>query len=333
MHFGIYPLGVAGTPTGLAAGPPDDHDAIRRCLAELAASGVPVVPRTYVVAGGPGSERSVRSQLDRLADAGLLGHVVLGTMHDAAELDVEWWRELVRAVVTDYGRRLASLQITNEPNLTFMEGARPYVVDAVVHGVLAAKRAAAEQRLALPIGLGSVPQSDVALPGFWRDLRRAGAEEFAGAVDFVGHNFYVDVFEEPVDLAEVPARVHAILTELRGRRLPEAGLPPSVPIRVTENGWPTGSNPLTGAARDEARQAEVLEKVIRTVAEVGEQLNVSHYMLFGLRDADSGKSDPFHRFGIVRDTYAPKPAFARFGELVAELGERPENDGSTTPVV
>jgi hypothetical protein len=49
-------------------------------------------------------------------------------------------------------------------------------------------------------------------------------------------------------------------------------------------------------------------------------LNVTHYMLFGLRDADSSKPDPFHQFGILRDDYTPKPAYAAFKSLIDELG-------------
>ena len=37
LEFGIYPLGVAGTPTGLATGPPDDDEQIGAALRESAA--------------------------------------------------------------------------------------------------------------------------------------------------------------------------------------------------------------------------------------------------------------------------------------------------------
>ena len=47
---------------------------------------------------------------------------------------------------------------------------------------------------------------------------------------------------------------------------------------------------------------------------------MTHYMLFGLRDADSSKPDLFHQFGILHDDYTPKPAFDTFRALVAELG-------------
>jgi exo-beta-1,3-glucanase (GH17 family) len=165
-----------------------------------------------------------------------------------------------------------------------------------------------------------VPDSPASSPSFWADLARAGGPAFVDAVDFVGHNFYIDVFEDPVDFTLVPARVEGVLRDLRQRALRTAGVPPSVPIRVTENGWPTGTNPLTGMTRSEARQAEVIETIVRAVHHLAGALNVSHYMLFGLRDADSAKPDPFHQFGIMRDNYTAKPAYATFKALARELG-------------
>lgn len=51
------------------------------------------------------------------------------------------------------------------------------------------------------------------------------------------------------------------------------------------------------------------------------ELNISHYMLFGLRDADSSEPDLFHQFGIMRgDDYTPKPAYHTFRQLIRELG-------------
>ena len=90
-------------------------------------------------------------------------------------------------------------------------------------------------------------------------------------------------------------------------------------IRVTENGWPTGTNPFTGATRTDERQSEVIEAVVRTVHRLAGELNITHYTLFGLRDADSSKADLFHHFGVLRDDYTPKPAYATFKSLVGEL--------------
>ena len=60
--------------------------------------------------------------------------------------------------------------------------------------------------------------------------------------------------------------------------------------------------------------------MIRTVHGLRHELNITHYVLFGLRDADSSKADLFHQFGIMRDDYAPKPAYATFRSLIQELG-------------
>src|SRR4051795_2187533 len=133
LEFGIYPLGVAGTPEGLAIGPPDDHAAIRACLAEL---GGRAVARTYLVDMEPGGEDAVLALADRYHDAGLLGHVTLGCLRDH-DFSIDRWTTLVREVIGRHGRQLRSVQITNEPNLSFMDGSKPFVLDALVHGVLA----------------------------------------------------------------------------------------------------------------------------------------------------------------------------------------------------
>ena len=200
-----------------------------------------------------------------------------------------------------------------------MDGAKPYVLDALVHGVVAAKDEVRRHGVEIDVGFGSVPRSPVALPCFWDDLAAAAGPAFAGSVDFVGHNFYVDVFEEPVELTAIPGRVEELLRDLRLRDLATAGIPGSVPIRVTENGWPTGTNPLNGTHRRPARQAEVINAVVRTVHRLRRELNISHYMLLGLRDADSSEPDLFHQFGIMRDDYTPKPAYHTFRQLIREL--------------
>jgi hypothetical protein len=319
LEFGIYPLSPAGTPEGLAVGPPDDFDRIRATLHDLGRS---LVSRTYLVDTSAGGEAAVLALADRYRDAGLLGHAVLGCMRDTG-FELDRWVELVRTVVRTYGDTLSSLQITNEPNLSFMDGAKPYTLDALVHGVVAAKDTVRELGLSVAVGFGSVPQSDIAVPRFWTDLAAIGGSEFVEAVDFVGHNFYVDVFEESVDLADIPARVEQVLRGLRFRDLTAAGIPAAVPIRVTENGWPTGTNPFTNAPRTGERQADVLDAVIRTIHRLADETNVTHYMLFGLRDADSSKPDLFHQFGIVRDDYSPKPAYWTCKALIDELGEGP----------
>ncbi len=316
LLFGIYPLGVAGCPTGLAVGPPDDYDQIRAVLDDL---GFRRSTRTYLVDTETGGEESVLRLADRYRNVGLLNHVTLGCLRDAG-FELDRWIELVRTVVRRYGEQLRSLQITNEPNLSFMDGAKPYVLQALTHGVVAARDEIRRRELQIDVGFGSVPQSDAALTTFWEDLAGAAGPALSESVDFVGHNFYVDVFEEPLETAAISTRVEQLLRALRHDHLAAAGISSRVPIRVTENGWPTGANPFTNALRTPERQAEVIDTVIRTVHRLQSELNISHYMLFGLRDADSSHSDLFHQFGIMHDDYTPKPAYHTFKDLIREFG-------------
>ena len=96
---------------------------------------------------------------------------------------------------------------------------------------------------------GSVPESPAAVLHFWENLAKAGNKTFIDSVDFVGHNFYVDVFEDqPMDLKEITVSVERTLRSLR-EKLISLGMPDTVSIRVTENGWPTGKNPVANIER------------------------------------------------------------------------------------
>jgi hypothetical protein len=105
-----------------------------------------------------------------------------------------------------------------------------------------------------------------------------------------------------------------VLTHFRQVNLVAANIPAAVPIRVTENGWPTGPG------RSAARHAEVLETIVRTVHRLRTKLNITHYEFFLLRDGDSGRPDMGAQFGLLRHDYAPKPAFDVYRRLIAELG-------------
>jgi hypothetical protein len=61
--------------------------------------------------------------------------------------------------------------------------------------------------------------------------------------------------------------------------------------------------------------------VLRAVHARRQEMNITHWELFALRDADSSKDDPFHQFGIVHDDYTPKPAFEQLRRTIAELRE------------
>ena len=112
----------------------------------------------------------------------------------------------------------------------------------------------------------------------------------------------------------IPGRVEEILRDLRLRDLASRGHPvigahPGHRERLAHRRQPAQRRP----AKRRAGRRRCSNAVIRTVHYLRQGLNISHYMLFGLRDADSSKPDLFHQFGILRDDYTPKPAITPSG--------------------
>jgi hypothetical protein len=104
------------------------------------------------------------------------------------------------------------------------------------------------------------------------------------------------------------------MSALRECYMPVAGIPDSVPIKVEENGYPTGPG------RPESEQVVAMEQMVRAVHDFRGNYNVTDYRWFDLRDADSVGPSFESRYGITRDDYSPKAAFATYRDLIARLG-------------
>jgi len=319
LSFGIFPLGLAGSADGVASGPPDDFEQVAAAAAELQGDGPPIMPRMYVNWTGPGSTEAMLRQVGEYAAFGLPWDMVL-CYRDSSGSIAEWV-SFVSAVVAGHGHELAAVQVTGEPNLAGMrfaaDGAYPAVREALVSGVLGAAAAKRESGATAAIGFAVAPEVDPAASGFWAAVRDLGGSDFAAALDYAGIDMYPDVFGPRLGLDQLPAAVDWVLRTYRERDLAGAGIPATVPIRICENGWPTGPD------RPARAQADVLETTLRTVHGLRAELNVTHWELFTLRDADSSRDGLFCNFGILRDDYSRKPAFGRLRALIAELG-RPQ---------
>ncbi len=312
LTFGIFPLGLAGSPDGVASGPPDDLDQIAAAAAELQGNGPPVMPRMYVNWTGPDRTDAVLAQVGEYAALALPWDMVLCYQDPSGS--VAKWASFVARVVASHGHELAAIQVTGEPNLTSVpaaaDGAYPAAREALVRGVLGAAAAKRESGATAAIGFAVAPE----VSGFWAAVRELGGSDFAAALDYAGIDMYPDVFGPRFGLDELPGAVDWVLRTYRERDLAGAGIPATLPIRICENGWPTGPG------RPEQTQADVLETTLRTVHALRAELNVTHWELFTLRDADSSRDGLFYNFGVLRDDYLPKPAFARLRALIAELG-------------
>ena len=299
---------------GVARGKPDNLARLPGIIDELR-GGRRFLLRTYIPFFSNASVPVAMSLLEMFAGTGAPWDVVLTFRFDGDELTT--WLDLIRQIVTRFGNSLDTLQITGEPNLRGLpdagDGSRPHVLRALRDGVIAAKSTARACGATVSIGFNAVPTFNAA-DDFWPAIRNFG-NEFAASLDYVGLDFYPDVFGPPIPLQHMPAAVESILRRFRTHDLARGGVPPSVPIRITENGWPTGPD------RPYDRQAAVLESVIRTVHGLRAELNITHYEMFGLRDADSSNDVSFFQFGIMRDDYTPKPAFEMYRRLIEELGE------------
>lgn len=316
LEFGAFPLGLAGAPGWVARGRKDDPAAIARALAELRGDGPPLLPRRYVNWSGRWLTKLALAQVRRIAHtAGPSPDLVLCYRDKSG--DVTGWTRFVTRVVSDYGHRVAAVQVTGEANLTGVpggvDGAFPRAAEALVRGVLSAAEAKRLTGATAAIGFAAAVEAAPDPGGFWGVVRDLGGTDFAAALDYAGIDVYVDVFGPRIGVDKVADAVGWVLRTFREQTLPITGIRAGTPIRICESGWPTGPD------RPEATQARVLEMTLRAVHELRAELNVTHWELFTLRDANSSKDDMFYRFGVLRDDYSPKPAFGVLRDLIAEL--------------
>ncbi|HLK02358.1 MAG TPA: hypothetical protein VKU39_20950 [Streptosporangiaceae bacterium] len=315
LTFGVFPLGLAGSPDGVAVGPPDDFTKVAEAAVELQGDGPMLLPRMYVSWSGPRGTGDALRQIDALTTQSMPWDLVLCYRDRSGS--VAKWAEFAATVVREHGRHLAAVQVTGEANLAGIaaaaDGDYPGVRQALVCGVLAAAEAKRASGAAAAIGFAVAPEVDPAATGFWTEVRNLGGSDFAGALDYAGIDAYPDVFGPRFGVDKIPMAMDWILRTFRERDLAGAGIDAGVPIRICENGWPTGPD------RPEETQADVLEAVIRTTAALSDELNVTHWELFTLRDADTSRDGMFYHFGILRDDYSRKPAFGRLRALIGEL--------------
>ena len=143
---------------GMAVGPDDDYGKIQSALQDLRGS-KKLNPRIYLIYTKEWEEKML-SLAERYHAAGLLADLTIGCgdwttrpdTHPDSEIESGSWLGFIKKIVDRYGEHLASLQITNEPNLSFMEGSKPYIVQALVEGVIAAKNEAGSRSIPLKIG-------------------------------------------------------------------------------------------------------------------------------------------------------------------------------------
>jgi hypothetical protein len=332
LVFGIYPGGAAGSvkPTGLPK--PDDAALRLAALQRLRPAGRPFVLHLYAGYTGPAGYSAAEQVGQEIAGYGQAGfETELALCYRPADGgshgDVAGFVEFVRAALHSLGRErgFVSVQVTNEANLAgapdASDGAYAGASDALVHGVIAAHGVVRHEHLS-PVRVGFNWAYDLhrGQLGFWRGLRRRGGQRFVDALDWVGLDAYPGTWGPALDAGDLAGATRAFmdgaLRRLRARYMPLAEIPATVPIRVVENGYPTGPG------RTEAMQMTVLRASITAVERARRERNIDGYRWFDLRDADSSAPTFESQYGLLRDDYSPKPAFALYRDLVAQYTAR-----------
>jgi hypothetical protein len=320
MLFGIYPGGITGDDTGgLAGGPPDDPALVSGALDDLQGRpGRPFLVRAYTGfddATRLGEPHATATPADDAQYAVRGRRLDLVAQYQSTAGNVDGYCGFLRELVEQYGAVTSTLQVTEEPNITSnptLDGYYPQVHRAIVRGVTAAKARARELgHTHLRVGFNTTPLFGPST-AFVTGLAALGGEDFIADLDYVGLDFFPDVFQ-PVAASDLAPAVEGLLRHHRDSVLTPAGLG-RLPLHITENGWPTGPD------RPPRRQADVVETVVGAVAAQAERLHLSGYTHFALRDADSAKPGLFHQFGLTTDDYVPKPAFDTMKTLVERFG-------------
>ncbi len=330
LRFGIGPLAQAGQ-VGPAPGPavPEQPDRTHATLARLKPATGAFVLRLNRFFWSDGEEgiRRYLALAERFTSRGYLVELQVRYHPNAGqEGDIAAWTEHVREVVRRFGTnpRVIGLQIANEVNLTFSpdssDGSYDGAREALVRGVIAAKDEARRQGNGrLEVGFNWAYRTDPASEeSFWRALRDRGGAEFVRAVDWIGLDAYPGTVFPPAEADLDGYRdgmVNAMSSMRCFARIP--GIPPSVPMKVEENGWPTFPG------RSQAMQADVLREMVRAVHDFRGTYGVTDYRWFNLRDGDSSSPMPFQHFGLLHSGYGEKPAFEAYRGLVTDL-HRPE---------
>jgi hypothetical protein len=337
LRFGITPqvqvgqLGTGAVPPRV----PEDPAKQVAALDRLRPPGAPLVLRLHRFFWSDG-EDGVRRFLDLARFYTSAGFPVELQLRyhptSAQEGDIAAWTAFVREVVDKFGpnRRVIAIQVTNEVNLTFSpdssDGSFKGSKDALIQGVIAAKDEARRRGFGqLAIGFNWAYRSDPSSEStFWGYLRDHGGRQFVASLDWVGLDAYPGTFFPPTETpgGERDGMVNAF-SSFRCY-LASAGIPDSIPIHVEENGYPTGDSP----DRSEARQAEALQGMVGATQDFRGTYDISDYRWFDLRDSDSTSPNFQQRYGLLRDDYGEKPAFAAYRDLIARLSVRDAAPGS-----
>jgi hypothetical protein len=227
--------------------------------------------------------------------------------------------DAVRFFVGRYGRHLAALEVWNEPNVgASLKGSDPAGAYAAL--VRAAYPAAKAADRRVPVLAGSLSYGDVA---FLRSsLYAHGAK---GSYDGLSIHPYADG-RAPSVVGALSWREHTFAGGISRFHRAAAAAGDHAPIWITEFGWPACSlsrcNSLSEQAGYVSQGFRVLDRFPW----------VRGATVYQLRDMSTDGADPECTFGMLREDYSPRPAYAALrAALTRAGGARPRACRRTRP--
>lgn len=311
MQFGIYAGSATGDGNGLRDGKPDDSSEIQTALSTLQGDAPSFLVRAYIHYKGNGTSRA-HTPVNPMQYAVNGRKLDLVLCYQTNNDDMDDWCAFIEHIIDEYSDTLGCLQLTEETNAVGhgMDGDYSPSKKALIRGVIAAKKLLRARNLETLVGFSVTPSLEAS--EYWQELASLITPEFLQALDYVGLDFFPDVFR-PIPLDKLEDIVAFIIDGLRNRDLVTAGIDQKIPIHITENGWPNGID------RPLKTQAEVLERILRTIHKTRTKYNITAFEYFQLRDTATASKDTNYHFGILEDDYTPKPVFESYRKLITKL--------------
>jgi len=322
--FGIYPGGAAGGASGSV---PDNVSKDLAAVKQLDSSGAPFLIHLYAEYYGPGSYTAVQevgSEVQTFARAGFKVELVLcyRPTDKVPATDVPGFVTWTQTTLGALGKYLAYLQVTNEANVSGSassnDGSYPGAENALIQGVEGAKGYIAAHSLPIKVGFNWSYTQAASSNAFWSTMASTGGATFVKDLDWVGIDVYPGTWQALPTGVSFASGVSQVMTQAialtRGTYMRLAGIPATVPIQISETGYPTGPT-RTYAAEQTALQSEVTG-----VLSARTTYNVSAMQFFDLRDAITNSTVFADQYGLMTDQWTPKPAFTSYEQLISQYG-------------
>jgi hypothetical protein len=194
------------------------------------------------------------------------GYHTLLTIHANASngvLTPSIYSAYVTQVLQRAGATLDAVEITNEGNVPgspkTSDGSNPLIIEDLIAGVKTAKNYARAHDPKLTVGFNWVFDYHLDLNDFWQQLKLQATPTFLHDVDFLGLHTYPNVgsVATPVNDSINTGEIDALQTARC--EMAYLGLQSSVPIDITEIGYPVSS------PADYTTQADYWSRVLDTI--------------------------------------------------------------------